>query len=135
MSKIEGSQSRGAATASFEYDFGTHGGGTGAKTLTAFSGKLPDNAVIVSAYTEAVTSLTSGGAATVKIGITGNDDSFKAATAYNDASFVAEAITAITAETPLKVNNASGVSVLATIATAALTAGKFRVHVDYIPGA
>lgn len=134
MSKIEGSVGRGAATATFEYDFATHGGAVGAITLTALSGVLPDNAVITRCTQESITDLTSGGSATVKLGYTGNDDAFLAATAYTDASFDVEIVTARNAEVPVKVNNASGVNVLATVATAALTAGKFRLHVEYVPG-
>ena len=117
----------------FVYDFAVQGGGTGAKTLVGEDGKarvLPAGALVVGAYIEPVTTVTSGGAATVKLGITGNDDSFKAATAYNDASYNTT-FGAATAETPLKVGG-SAVSVLATIATAALTAGKFKVHVEVL---
>jgi len=125
--------------ARFLYDFAALGGGTGAKTLTNPEGNaavLPDNAVLLRCYTEMITPMTSGGAATVKLGITGNDDCFVAATNYNDASWdVADDIAARNAELPLKVNNSAGVSVLATIATQALTAGKFEVIVEYNEGA
>jgi hypothetical protein len=134
MSYIEGSLGRGDATASFEYSFATQGGTAGAKTLTAYSGVLPDNAVITGCMLEAVTTLTGGAGATVKLGITGNDDSMLAATLFSDAKYVAEAASAINAENPLKVSNAAGVNVLATIAVASLTAGRFLVHVSYIPG-
>ena len=135
MGKIEGSQGRGPGAASFEYDFATHGGAVGAITLTALSGVLPDNAVITRCIQESITDLTSGGAATVKLGITGNDDAFLAATAYSDASFDVDIVTSRAAELPLKVNAAAGVNALATIATAALTAGRFKLHVEWEPGA
>ena len=133
MAIIDKAVGRGAATASFEYDFSVHGGAVGAITLTALAGMLPDNACIVGAYLEPLTDLTSSGSATVKIGVTGNDDALIAATAYNHASFDGpDKIVALTAEVPLKLT--ADCNVLATVATAALTAGKFRVHVDYIAG-
>ncbi len=121
----------------FRYDFAVQGGAVGAITLTDAEGRaavLPDNAVIRDCYTEVITPMTSGGSATVKLGITGNDDCFLAATAYNHASWdVADDITARNAELPLKTSAA--VSVLATVATAALTAGTFDVVVEFDEGA
>jgi hypothetical protein len=122
----------------FRYDFAVQGGAAGAITLTdAVSGSalvLPDNFEITAAYTVAITAMTSGGSSTVKLGITGNDDCFVAATAYNHASWdVADDISARNAEVPLKTSAA--VSVLATIATADLTAGKFDVIVEGYEGA
>lgn len=134
MGKIEGSIGRGAASASFDYDFSVDGGAVGAITLRGESGKLPDNACIVGAWFEGLTSMTSGGLATVRLGITGNDNALLADTAFDHASLLAEAVTSTAAELPLKVNNASGVNLIATVATAALTAGRFRVHVQYIAG-
>jgi predicted outer membrane repeat protein len=135
MGKIEGSLGRGPATASFEYNFATHGGAVSAITLSALSGKLPDNALITGCYTECVTAMTSGGAADLKLGITGNDNAFEDTTAYTDNSYdTADTVDAKTAELPLKVNSATGVDVLLTVGTAALTAGRVLVHVEYMPG-
>lgn len=123
----------------FLYDFAAQGGAVGAITLTDADGRsaqIPDNAVIRDVYTEVVTPMTSAGAATVKLGFTGSDAAFVAATAFNHATWdVADDIAARNASLPLKVNNAAGVSVLATIETAALTAGKFEVVVEYDEGA
>lgn len=128
---------QGPTIRTFEYDFADLGGATGAVTLTDANDAaltLPDNAVIVNAWIESITALTSGGAATVKLGITGNDDCFVAATAFNNAMYAgSDKITALTAEVPLKTSAA--VSLLATIAAAALTAGRFRVHVAFLAGA
>lgn len=135
MGKIEGSVGRGAASASFDYDFAVEGGAVGAITLRGESGKLPDNACIVGAWIEAITTPTSGGAATIRLGYTGNDNALLADTAFNHASYTAGNVTAATAELPLKLDAANGVNLIATVATAALTAGRFRVHVQYIPGA
>ncbi len=123
----------------FEYDFAATGGALGpqALTLPAAGGALtiPDNAVVVGAWLEGITVGASGGgsAGTVKLGITGNDDCFIAATAEDHANFAADKITALTNELPLKTSAA--VSVLATIAGDAWTQGKYRVHVEYYEGA
>lgn len=122
----------------FEYDFAALGGAQGAKTLTlpAAGGALtiPDNALVVDAWIECITAVTSGGAATIKLGITGNDDCFIAATAYTDNKFdTPDTFAALTNEVPFKTSAA--VSVLATIEGDDLTAGKFRVHVHYREGA
>lgn len=123
----------------FEYDFAALGGAAGVVTLTLPSAggalTIPDNFVITNAWLEGITVGASGGGAagTMKLGITGNDDCFVAATAEDDAMFTADAITALTNEVPLKTSAA--VSVIGTIATDDWTQGKFRVHVMGFEGA
>lgn len=120
----------------FEYDFADLGGSVGAITLTDTADAaqtIPDNAVIANVWIEAITTATSGGSATIALGYTANTDAFLPATAYNNGEFTAEAATIAETELPLKMSAA--VSVIATVAGAALTAGKFRVHVDYKEGA
>lgn len=122
----------------FEYDFAALGGAAGALTLTLPSAggalTIPDNAIVTNAWIECITAATSGGAATIALGITGNTDCLIAATAYTDNMFdTPDTVVALTNELPLKTSAA--VSVLATIAGADLTAGKFRIHVLYREGA
>lgn len=124
----------------FRYDFAAQGGAIGAITLdgngNGGNGKLPDNAVITRAWSEVITPLTSGGLATVALGVTGAPAALLAATNFSDASFAStDAVANRNAATPTKVNNAAGVSVLATVATAALTGGKVDIHVEYLQGA
>ena len=120
----------------FLYDFAVLGGAQGALTMTKCADgtaqTLPNNAVILRAVQESDTDLTSGGGATVALGYTGNDNAFLAATAYTDASFDVDVITARNAEVPIITGAA--VSMLATVATADLTAGKFKLYVEYIQG-
>lgn len=119
----------------FQYDFADLGGAQGAITLTDDADAaltIPDNAVIVRAYVEALTSPTSGGAATIKLGVTGDDDCFIAATAFDNGEFDLTVNTEMTAGIPVKTTAA--VSVLATVATADLTAGKFNIWVEYFEG-
>jgi len=121
------------------YDYSALGGGTGAKTLTDADGgtqTIPDNAVVLRCIQETVTTLgAAAGTPTVKLGITGNDDAFVGATNYNEAGMVTEIITSRASELPLKINNSSGVSVLATIASNSLNAGKFYLWIEYLEGA
>ena len=119
----------------FTYDHAALTGDVGAITLVGPTGAqtIPDNAVITRAYLEAVTTTTSDGSATIKLGITGDDDCFIAATARNNAVYAGGAATELTAGIPIKTTSA--VSVLATVATAALTAGEFYVWVEYYEGA
>lgn len=119
----------------FQYDFADLGGATGALTLTDENNNaltLPDNACIARAYVESLTTGASSGSATIKLGFTGDDDAFIAATAMNHATYTAEGVTELTAGIPVKTS--AEVSVLATVATAALTAGKFNVYVEYVVG-
>ena len=118
-----------------EYDFADFTGAQAAYTLTDPNGgavTIPDNAIITACYYEKITAMTSGGSATLALGITGNTDAFLAATAFNNAEYTTE-IKVKHNEVPLKTSAA--VSVLATIGTADLTAGKFRLYISYINGA
>ena len=117
----------------FQYDFADLGGAQGAITLTDDADAaltIPDNAVITRVTLDALTTATSEGSATIALGYTGATTAFIAATAYNNGEFDAAACTALTAAH----KTTAAVSVLATVATADLTAGKFNVYVEYIEG-
>jgi hypothetical protein len=118
----------------FSYVFATQGGAQGALTLTAANGQLPDNFVITNAWVESTVALSSGGAATCALGITGNTDLF------NDDNFDAgpytgsDLITAVADELPVKL--AAATDVLLTVGTADLTtAGTFHLWVEGYEGA
>lgn len=121
----------------FRYKFGTQGGAAGAKTLTDIHGrvqKLPDNFEALRCYIVNNVALSEvAGTPTVKLGITGNDDCFVGATAFDDAMHATPGvITALTNEMPVK--TAAAVSVLATIASNDLDAGEFDVIVEGYQG-
>lgn len=108
-----------------EYDFATDGGAVGDITL---GGSVPSGAVILGGYLRVVTAPTSGGAATVAVKLEGAGDIVAAAaisgapwstTGYKDI------IPDSTGSTAVRTTNTRAVA--ATIATAALTAGKFEV--------
>jgi hypothetical protein len=120
-------------TLKVSYDFAVDGGAAGAITLTDAFGDaayLPDNAVITGAWVEGITDLTSDGSATVALGYTGAATALVAATAKTHATWDVNAVTALALS---KTTQKS--SILATIATAALTAGKFDVMIHYYIGA
>jgi hypothetical protein len=97
---------------------------------------LPNKAIVVRALYQTVTTFTSGGSATIALKVQSAND-LKTATAYTDGSFTAATLTdcapahsaatsiALTAERELT----------ATVATAALTAGKLVLYVEYMIGA
>ena len=117
----------------FLYDFDGLGGAQGSLTMTAEDGTaqtIPGNAIITNAYAEVETAVESSGSATVALGLVANTDAFVAATAKGSLGLGVVLNTAN--DLPLK--SAVPGSVLATVATADLTAGKIRLYVEYIEG-
>lgn len=115
----------------FLYDFSSDGGAIGSITLKDENGvaqSIPAGAIITNAYISVQTAVTSAGSATVAFGIVGNTDAFKAATAK--ATLAEHYVVAGANDLPL--TDLVPVDVVATVATAALTAGKFRVFVEYL---
>ena len=123
--------------ASGEYDFAVDGGAVGTITLRSAGGavignSIPNGSVITGGYIEVDTPLTSGGAATVAVTAEGAGDTLAAA-AVSGAPWSTTGrksiVQAFTGATTVKTTAARGMTM--TIATAALTAGKFRVVVFY----
>ncbi len=124
----------------FLYDI-SQGGSAGAYTLTDTAGaaqQIPDNAVITRAVIEVETA-GAGSGATISIGITGNTDAFIGATAGAVANYSSGAVLDMTYRSSngndLPIKTTAARNVIATIASATLTAGKFRVYVEYYEGA
>lgn len=133
MPVIEGSS--GIKTASGEYDFAVDGGAV--STITLRSSNSLGNAVgigsvILGGYIEVDTLVTSGGAATMGVNSEAAGD-LLAATVVSGAPWSTTGrksiIPVFTGATTVKTTAARALTV--TIATAALTAGKFRVVVFY----
>jgi len=114
-------------TAAFVYDFAVEGGSIGDITLD--NDYLPDDAVITQGMIFVKTACT-GTNATIALTVNTSED-ILAATAIT--SFTAGAILDVvpvrTAATSIK--TAAKKSLTMTVATAALTAGKFVVYLDY----
>lgn len=112
------------------YSFATDGGAVGDITLRGDT--IPSGAIITDALIHVDTALTSGGAATVAIKTEGAAD-INAADAISGVPWSTTGakrgdFTATTA--PIKTTAAR--SIVATVATAALTAGKFTVVIEYV---
>lgn len=112
------------------YEFALDGGAVGDITLRGDS--LPSGAIILDAFLHVDTAVTSGGAGTVAIKVEGAAD-INAADAVSGAPWSTTGakrcdFTATTA--PVKTTAAR--NIVATVATAALTAGKFSVVIEYV---
>lgn len=115
----------------FVYDFAVNGGALGNISLSSPTGSaftLPLHALVKSVLVKVATTCTSGGSATVSVGNTSDVDMYLAAVAVGSltADYIGTAI-----GTPVAVTAANLQDVTLTIATAALTAGKIEVHVEY----
>lgn len=105
------------------YDFSVHGGAIGTIELPT---EIPDNAVIVEVFIDVLEALASGGSATVALGLNTTTDVL-AATAFGSVTGI---VAGIPNTTPVKLTAERNLQV--TIATAALTAGKFAVYTRWI---
>ena len=109
------------------YDFATEGGAVLVHT-PAINEVIPQGAIILRTWTDVVTAMTSGGAATVALDINCTTPVvIKAATAYNDAVYTDVDVHSTTAT---KTDSEGRITF--TIADAALTAGKVHIFVEYI---
>lgn len=119
-----------------EYDFAVDGGAVGQITLRgsgALGAGVPNGAVITGGYVEVDTAVTSGGAATVSIDLEGTGDIVAAAVVTGapwSTTGRKSVIPAGTGATSVKTTTGTR-SIKATVAVAALTAGKFRVVLFY----
>jgi len=125
--------------ASAQYDFAVHAGAV--STITIGTELIPAGAIIINdkAIIEMATATTSSGSATISIGTSGGAsdvDSIHAQTAFGATPFNSATVVTRTAPggsvTVSKVSASAKTNITVTIGTAALTAGKFTVHVPYI---
>lgn len=114
------------------YDFATDGGAVGAINLRG--DMIPSGAVVLSSIVKVATAVTSGGAATVSLGVETAVDIRAVATDLTTPPALSTTgnknglITRATAPTSTTADR----HIVATIATAALTAGRFSVLVEYV---
>ena len=115
-----------------DYSFAADGGAVGTIALSGTTG-IPSGSIILAAYIEVTAALTSGGAATVALQVESAGD-VQAAAAISGAPWSTTGVKLSSARTfaaaPVKTTAARDIS--AVIATAALTAGAFRVYVVYL---
>ena len=107
------------------YDFAVHGGAVGDNPIDL---KLPGNAIVYNGMIDVVTDPTSGGAATVALKIEGAAD-LLAATAIASVTGQVDTIPNGTAANAVKLTEERTLAV--TVATAALTAGKMNIFLEY----
>lgn len=128
----EGSPFGAVKLARGDYDFAADGGAVGNINLIGALG-IPSGALILAAYIEVVTPPTSGGAPTIALQLEGAGD-VQAAAAISGAPWSTTGAKLSSARTraaaPLKLTAARDIVMV--IATAALTAGAFRVVVEYL---
>lgn len=128
---MDGLESRIHAT-EFKYDFAVNGGAVGAVTIQDKT--IPDQALILGALIlDPDTNITSGGAATVSLGIKAAGD-LHAADAIADINAGPLWADQFTLGTTVPIETASQEGLIVTIAVAALTAGVFRVKVFWVHG-
>ena len=130
--KVESSLGRGQSLfAHGLYDFAVDGGAVGDIALRGDS-VIPSGAIIINAIIRVNTVLTSGGAATVAIKTEGAAD-INAADAISGAPWsTTGAKRADFTATTAPILTTAARTITATVATAALTAGKFTVVVEYV---
>lgn len=130
MAIIEGT--RGLKEWKGEYSFATDGGAVSTITLRSDNGEIPTGSIVEGGLIEVDTALTSGGAATVSVGVEAAAD-MQAAAAISGAPWSSTGrksiVPAFTGATTVKTTAARNPSIA--IATAALTAGVFRVILFY----
>jgi hypothetical protein len=119
-----------------EYDFAVDGGAISTIVLRQGGSNVPNlipaGAVILGGYIEVLTTLTSGGSATVGINSEAAGDIKAAATAFTAYASTGSGIVAILPSWgTTAVKTTASRSLAITIATATVTAGKFRVVVFY----
>lgn len=116
------------------YDFAVSGGAIGTITLKGSEGAgaptIPKGAIVTKVIFDTVTATASGGSATLAFGTGQAGNDLKAATAYGTYTALLAGVPVETAATAIKMTADRNPTV--TIATAALTAGKIYVLIEYI---
>lgn len=124
-------------TAIGEYDFAVDGGAISTITLRGGSGlgsSIPTGSVVFDGYVEILTQLTSGGAATIAMQVEAANDVLTAVAVASWTVGVKNVLpglapAALTSTAAIKTTAARNIQIV--IATATLTAGKFRVVLFY----
>lgn len=114
------------------YDFAVLGGAVGDIGLLDDEGNaamVPAKAIVTKVLVDTITAPTSGGLATVALKLVNAAD-LLGATAKASVTGILDGVPAETAATAVK-NGAADSQVKVTVGTAALTAGKLRVFVEY----
>jgi hypothetical protein len=113
------------------YDFATDGGAV--STITLRGDSIPSGAYIVDAYVIVETALTSGGSATVAVTTGESAADLNSADAYSGAPWSTATVrrldALVGADKGIKTTAARTAQIV--VGTAALTAGKFKIVIEY----
>lgn len=113
----------------FNYDFSRDGGAVGDINLAGNA--LPEGAIVDIGKVHVTTAVLSGGAATVALKLVAANDTLAATgKASLSANAILDTVEDGTAANAVRITTA-GTKLVATVAVAALTAGKFTVAVEY----
>jgi hypothetical protein len=113
------------------YDFAVDGGAIGAISI-ALDTVIPTGATITNAFYEVITAPTSGGSATIAIGVSTDDPAgLKAATAIASYTLGYGDLLPDNTAANFTTKTTGDRNIVITIATAALTAGKINVFFTY----
>lgn len=127
---------KGIQVREFVYDFAVDGGSVGFKDLsTKLNNALPAGSSILRMHTYVQTALTSdnsGGSATVGVGDYDSNARYLSATAYDNSRWADENLAALSTALPNQVASAAEGKVGVVIGTAALTAGKISIIVEFV---
>lgn len=120
-----------------DYSFAVDGGAVSTIALTG-STFIPAGSIIVGGFIEVTTTLTSGGAATIAVQVESAGDICAATAVASWTTGVKNVLPArtsgsLTASTAVKTTAARDISIV--IASAALTAGVFKVVLEYVNAA
>jgi hypothetical protein len=109
------------------YDFAVHGGAVSSIAIADL--KLPNKAIIHSGYVNVITPLTSGGSATIALGL----GVAATKTAILNATAVASWSAGLLAlnTLPIQIGSNTPNNLIVSVAVAALTAGKFELYLSY----
>lgn len=112
------------------FDFAADGGVVGDITLRG--DRIPSGAIVTDVLIHVDTVLTSGGAATVAVKVEGAGDAQAAAAVSGAPWSTAGAKRGSLTATAAPVKTTAARSIVATVGTADLTAGKFSVYVSFL---
>jgi len=111
------------------YEFSEYGGSQGTIGLGV---TLPTNAVVTKVFYKVTNAFTSGGAATVEFGFTGDTDAFVAQAAFDNAAYGVGWHDGTPDDTATNFVDSSGKEIAITIGTADLTAGEVLLWLEYV---
>lgn len=127
--KVQAIQNRPAHSVVFTHDFSRHGGAVGDVNTGIF---IPAGGIVTKLFLEKVTAYASaGGTGTVALKLVSANDLLSAVDADTLSAVINTGIPTGTPATMVKNTNSTETEIILSVATEALTAGKYNIHVEY----